>query len=294
MLWASSSVVLDLGEGQVHTDGTASPSWLLCIPHAAFKHLRSLEVALWSEQANVYANAIQLPVLDTLVLRRSWLFDHEHDVTYHYPVTWNMPSLKHLRFRCSVQGLPTTPSCFQFFDKYGPGLLSLGFGPVNHRIESGNRTMVTLVERCPSLTHLAFEPVLDEQLPYYPPSQVVRRIDMFLPNDATLQLAKEAARKASLTGPGWTNVRFFEQSLIAVLPDLPFCPLLPRTWAEFDAMTLGKHFNICGYQVSVNTRKRRRVEAPELLFYEAEWHWTPPSATGEQSQTEGFTYLNSV
>lgn len=67
-------------------------------------------------------------------------------------------------------------------------------------------------------------------------------------------------------------MRFFEISVIAILPDLPFYPLLPRTWAEFEAMHLKSPLDIFGYQVHVRPLRREGVEVPDLVFYEAEWN----------------------
>lgn len=136
-----------------------SSSWILHIPSVAFRYLRSLEVALWSESAKHHEDFIRFPILDTLILRIPVMpvgYRSSPSESLHYPVSWIMPSFRHLRFRWSQMELAATPSCFQFFNKYGSGLRSLGFGQhtswVGHDDALG---LMFLMKQCPDLDHLA-------------------------------------------------------------------------------------------------------------------------------------------
>lgn len=159
-----------------------SPSWILHIPSGAFRYLRSLEVALCSESAKHHEDSMHFPVLDTLILRLpAMAYNSYHSEPLHYPVSWTMPSIRHLRFRCSVVELVVTPSFSQFFDKYGPDLRSLGFG--RRVVRGGGALTITfLMKRCPNLDHLAIEWGYEEALRFPPGGQTIRHLDMILPD----------------------------------------------------------------------------------------------------------------
>lgn len=59
---------------QVRASRTTFIVWRVHIPYSALTHLRSLQVSLWSKQAPAYANKLELPLLDTLILQYPWGF----------------------------------------------------------------------------------------------------------------------------------------------------------------------------------------------------------------------------
>lgn len=262
----------DAWRTQVQAGEATFTIWRMHIPFSAFMHLRSLEVSLWSQQANAYASNLELPLLDTLILRYSWAFFEEHRVVYHYPVTWMMPSLQHLRFRCSIQELPATTSLWEFLDMHGLNLLSLGFNPFQLRagVFENNITIVSLLNKCPSITHLVFQPATDVELSQQSLPHTIQHIDVLLPAaENTRELVEAALAKSALIGPGRQRVRFFESTLVTILPYLPFSPFLHTTRAEYDALGLGDTFVIDRHRIYVVPRQCLDMEVPELIFLEA-------------------------
>lgn len=247
--------------------------WRVCIYSPAFANLRSLEISLWSKQADAYANKLELPLLDTLVVRYSWSFTLAYGVSLCFPVMWVMPSLKNLRFRCPIHRLPTSPSFWKFIDMHGPNLLSLSFGPNQLQWSSHNSTeIMSLLWKCPSLTHLTFQPLPAMGMTQWSIPDTIQHIDVMLPaNEDPRDLVEDALAKSVLYFPGRKGVRFFENSLVALLPNLPFSSLLPRTRAEYDALGLRSPLEIDGYKVHVVPRRYHGMEVANLLFHEAAW-----------------------
>ena len=97
-------------------------------------------------------------------------------------------------------------------------------------------------------------------------------IDVMLPaNVDPRDLVEDALAKSALYFPGRKGVRFFEDSLVALLPNLPFSSLLPRSRAEYDALGLRSPLEIDGYKVHVVPRRYHGMEVANLLFHEAAW-----------------------
>lgn len=245
--------------------------WSLYIPSATFANLRSLEVVMWAEMVDPYVEALQLPLVDTLVLHLPNIYHPSR--LQPFPGTWDMPSLKHLRFRCSnavPPGLPAvTTHDLKFFDRYGPNLVSLDFGPHITTETNDSLWVETAFGKCSSLNHLVVHSsfganIMLRNLPHRALTHldlIVQTMRMHTANE----LVAHCRTKASLVGSGWRSVRFFEKAALEILPDLPHCPALPRTRAEHDG---AGHVYSYGYPICVVPSRCGDTDVPELIFYE--------------------------
>lgn len=235
--------------------------WSISIPKVTLGSLTSLSISLPSRRALPYSVALELPNLEVLSL---WIVNPYSTTAaiqpyYEYPRSWTMPKMKELRFRpMFLPSLIHDPNAI--FWAYGPQLTGVDFGYASDSRTCDVTEIDYAVARCPRLQHLVCR--LVESL-----TTKLAATEMFARDLELVDIAADFAADTfsdgatgdadgfdemppAHVGSQWKTVRYIDQALLGLVPDLPHSGVLPR--ANFvDGSTSkvevhGLHFEVCG------------------------------------------------
>lgn len=233
--------------------------WSISIPKVTLDSLTSLSVSLPSGRALPYSVALEFPSLEVLSL---WIVNPYGTTAaiqpyYEYPRSWTMPKMKELRFRPTfLPSLIHDP--YAIFWAYGSQLTGLDFGCASDRI-CDVAEIDYAVARCPRLQHLVC--CLAE-----PPPTKLDATAMFARDLELVDIAADFADDTfsdgatgdadgfetapAHVGSQWKTVRYIDQALVGLVPDLPHSGILPRAnfvaGSTSQAQVHGLRFEVCG------------------------------------------------